>query len=214
MEEEALLPEEEKIEVPELAADMDEKVKAEVLEEEQFKKPVPEEVKIEFKKPSEAKENAAVKGVIVEEKVSKKPAEKIVEKKEDPLSEKKEMASVTLAELYAKQGLFDKSIEIYKHMLEENPDSAEIKARLNKLIEQKKQMKKAEAQKLQEKAEQQPAEKRKVIQEPPAKIADSQHPGEKKMIMQESEPLPAQEEKKKEKIDTLNKWLDRINKLK
>jgi tetratricopeptide (TPR) repeat protein len=214
MEEEASLPEEEKIEVAELPADMEEKAKEEVLEEEQFEKPEPEEMRIESKKPSEAKETAAVEGVIVEEKISKKPAEKIEEKKEHALTEKKEMASVTLAELYAKQGLFDKSIEIYKHMLEENPDSAEIKARLNKLIEQKKQIKKAEAQKVLEKAAQQQEEKRKVIQEPPAKIADSQHPGEKKMIMQESEHLPAQEEKKKEKIDTLNKWLDRINKLK
>jgi tetratricopeptide (TPR) repeat protein len=213
-EEEASLAEEEKIEVPELAPETEEKVKEEVLEEEQLEKAEPEEIKIEAKKPSEAKENAAVEGVIVEEKISKKPAEKIEEKKEHALAEKKEMASVTLAELYAKQGLFDKSIEIYKHILEENPDNAEVKVRLNDLVEQKKQIKKAEAQKASEKAAQQPAEKREIIQETPTKTTDSQPPDAKKMIIQESEPLPAQEEKKKEKIDTLNKWLDRINKLK
>ncbi|MFB0518943.1 MAG: tetratricopeptide repeat protein [Acidobacteriota bacterium] len=53
--------------------------------------------------------------------------------------EKNELTTATIAELYAKQGLFDKAIKLYNELLEANPDNMELKFRYDQLLDRKKQ---------------------------------------------------------------------------
>lgn len=53
--------------------------------------------------------------------------------------EKNELTTATIAELYAKQGLFDKAIKLYIELLEANPDNMELKFRYDQLLDRKKQ---------------------------------------------------------------------------
>ncbi len=49
-----------------------------------------------------------------------------------------ELATATIAELYAKQGLFDKAIKVYERLFEANPDNRELKFRYEQLLDLKK----------------------------------------------------------------------------
>lgn len=53
--------------------------------------------------------------------------------------EKNELTTATIAELYAKQGLFDKAIKLYNELLEANPDNMELKFRYDQILDRKKQ---------------------------------------------------------------------------
>jgi len=52
--------------------------------------------------------------------------------------ERDELTTVTIAELYTKQGLYDKAIKVYKQLLEANPDNMELKFRYDQLLDRKK----------------------------------------------------------------------------
>ncbi|MFZ3064008.1 MAG: tetratricopeptide repeat protein [Nitrospirota bacterium] len=75
-----------------------------------------------FKK-EEAKEAASFKEPVYEEKVIK-TAKKAEE----------ELSTETLAELYIKQGFYEKGIDIYRRLLKEKPDSKELKQKLDDAV--------------------------------------------------------------------------------
>jgi len=117
---------------------------------------------------------------------------KVEEKALEP--EEKEIESATLAELYAKQGLIDKAIETYQRLLQKDPETLWIKARLEQLI-----IKRDRQQDIQ------------AVKPPEAK---EEKPPAAKEEAQEAKPSEPLDEEKKEKIDTLSKWLENIKKLK
>jgi len=53
--------------------------------------------------------------------------------------EKSELTTATIAELYAKQGLFDKALKLYNQLLEANPGNMELKFRYDQLLDRKKE---------------------------------------------------------------------------
>jgi tetratricopeptide (TPR) repeat protein len=71
----------------------------------------------------EAKEAAPFKEPVYEEKVIK-TAKKAEE----------ELSTETLAELYIKQGFYEKGIDIYRRLLKEKPDSKELKQKLDDAV--------------------------------------------------------------------------------
>ncbi|MBI5042334.1 MAG: hypothetical protein HZC10_00555 [Nitrospirae bacterium] len=74
-------------------------------------------------KKEQAKEGISFKEPLFEEKVVK------AEKKPEA-----EMTTETLAELYIKQGFYEKGIEIYRMLLKEKPESKELKQKLEDAI--------------------------------------------------------------------------------
>jgi len=92
--------------------------------------------------------------------------------------EEDELATATIAELYAKQGLFDKAIKVYEQLFEANPDNRELKFRYEQLLD----LKKREEARKEEKT-----------------TAPS--------FMEKGE-----EDTKRRKIESLNKWLETLNK--
>lgn len=171
--------------VPKVEIDLTDETKTVITPEE---KQVKEEIA-----PEVAKEEIAV-----EEKAPEVPPAAVVEEtkieEEAPKPEEKEIESVTLADLYAKQGLVDKAIETYQHLLVKEPDNLEIKARLEQLILKRESERDIKVEKSAEEKE----------EKPPSVKED----------IQEAKPSAPLDESKKEKVDTLSKWLENIRKLK
>ncbi len=69
-----------------------------------------------------------------EEVVPKIELEELEDEIESTKSEDDEKASITLAKLYEKQGYINDAIETYKKILEKEPDNAEAKEALNRLL--------------------------------------------------------------------------------
>ena len=154
-----------------------------------------EEKKAEEEKPVQPKDEQMLKKKSVlevkAEEVFQVFAEEEIEAKEEAaITEEEEIASPTLAEIYLKQGLIDKAIGTYQQILKAEPDNLEIKIRLEQLIS-----------------------KKKAKEELPAEQILGQE-GEEPSAAKEAIPSLPLDEKKSDKLDTLNKWLENIRKLK
>jgi len=124
------------------------------------------------------------------------PAEAEV-KVEGSVSQEEEFLTPTMAELYERQGMFDKALEIYSRLLNKYPNSAELRDRIARV-----------------KARMEGKIGERTIEEkiPPKPPVTSVEEKAKAASPPKMEGLPA-DVRKKEKIDTLNKWLETIKKM-
>jgi len=110
-----------------------------------------------------------------------------------------EFATLTLAEIYLKQGLHQEAIQIYRRILKEDPNNSVARAKLEELLSQQV----SEEEKLVEStfAEEEVPEEKIVTEAPPQEEA----PYSKEEIVTGAPPSEAEES-----VDRLRRWLERL----
>ena len=113
-----------------------------------------------------------------------------------------EITSEALADLYIKQGHFEKGIAVYRRLLAKDPTDQALFKKIDETVEQARLLK--EGPKIQKPPE--------SVSRPPADAAPVASPGSSEQPADKASPSSDREQQRSQKIQRLEAWLDTIKK--